>query len=166
MLRRLFFISAILILAFTVTTFGQSNKRTLSKAKKVTQTKKGVSEWTDILARKTNKRKPNAKPFIGSPTDGNGIREAATSKSKTAQLKSRLVKKPNNFQVDQKLGMPDYVKKPSTNQRKSGFSNKRKSTKSTNLLPYMEQENLRKKGKYANQEVSYRKNKTVRRKNK
>ncbi|MEK7724163.1 MAG: hypothetical protein AAB336_07445 [Acidobacteriota bacterium] len=87
-------------------------------------------------------------------------------KPKANQRKSHSVKNPNNFQVDQKLGMPDYFKKSSPNQRKSGLSNKGKYAKSTNILPYMEQENLRKKGKYANQEVSYRKNKTVRRKNK
>ncbi|MEK7724164.1 MAG: hypothetical protein AAB336_07450 [Acidobacteriota bacterium] len=105
MLRRLFFISAILILAFTITTFGQSNKRTLFKAKKVTQTKKGVSEWTDILAKKTNKRKPNPKLFIDSPTDGNGIRKAAprngTSQRKggithTDSWNSKTKRKPTN----------------------------------------------------------------------
>ena len=88
MLRRLFFLSAILILTFTATAFGQSNKRTLSKPKNVKQAKKGVAEWTDILARKTNKRKP--KPYTGSPTDGNGIRKAPTGKTKANQRKGGI----------------------------------------------------------------------------
>lgn len=52
---------AILILSLTGTAFGQNSKRTSSSPGKIKQAKKGVAEWTDILARKNKSRTKNAR---------------------------------------------------------------------------------------------------------
>lgn len=63
MLKRNLFliIIAVLSLVFTINTFGQSNKRISSNPKRVKQAKKGVSEWTDILAKKTKSKTKNSR---------------------------------------------------------------------------------------------------------
>lgn len=50
---------------------------------------------------------------------------------------------------------------PTTQPFADGLKKRKSKPRNThNLLPYIEQSGLRKKGKYANQEVSYRKNKS------
>ena len=104
MLKRSLFIIAILILAFTVTAVGQSNKRTLSKPKKVKQAKKGVSEWTDILARKNNKPTPKSN------------RSNSNRKTKVIHGKQPLGW---NWGVDANGNPVQYKKAPRTKARKT-----------------------------------------------
>jgi hypothetical protein len=112
MLKRNFIVVAIIGLAFifSANAFGQNSKRISSSPRKTKQAKKGVAEWTDILAVK--------------------------NKAKTKN--SRITKRPN-----QATGgtIPVYwnIKSPNNRQR-----NLKRKSKAQNLLPYMEQNNLRK----------------------
>jgi hypothetical protein len=84
MLKRNLIAIAIISLAiiFAGNAFGQNNKQTAGKSKTVKGTKGKVS-FSVLSVR--SKKKP-----------------------KSNQRTSRSLKKPKRFQVDQKLGMPDY----------------------------------------------------------
>lgn len=157
--RKLIFAGIVmLVFAFTGTTYGQTSKRTTSKAKAGKGTK-GKVQFQDFHF--GHRRSKTTQVTGGTiPVYKNG--KSSTKRKRTPAK--------NSFQSQTQ----PFADGRSKNQRKGGIThtdswnekNKRKFTKSTNILPYVEQDNLRKKSKYANQEISYRKNKPVRRKNK